>query len=330
MLEQQSATAPASAGGGSGEVSDSLGVRNAQQDDEARSFVAQVLGAAVPESSEPGRGLKWGLTRLGMVLVGALVLIVLTAAIERWYTNRNAEDDATVQDVADDKVDAKKDPFVAKVSTWMDDSYAHEAWVLPRRLTPSEKQQLMRDLDGLGENHKAATQAIWNVVKGVGARRILGAASIYNLQLTSERKNSVVVTRLTAETTRCWKPEGVIWMSAGTGGVEGWEDISFELKGAEVPAMKNTGDVNNPAIEEFEDVISLGGQESPGFIKIAPYIFQRSCEFKVNLYYNVNGGKTQKKTISEDGNGEKLVFHAPPYSEGVETWTLVGDRFDVQ
>ncbi|WP_395759004.1 hypothetical protein OIE82_17880 [Streptomyces althioticus] len=315
----------------SGEVSDTSNPRTAQQDEEVPSLVARAVGAAVPESSEPGRGWKWGLTRLGIVLVGTLLIVVGTAAFERWYTNSNSEEDATVQDAADDKVDAKKDPFVAKVSTWMTDSYAHESWALPRKLTPAEEQQLMHDLDGKAGDHKAATQAIWNVVKEAGARRILGAASIYDLQLTSERKNPVVVTRIAAEATRCWKPDGAISMSAGTGGVEGWEDLSFMLEeGVEVPAMKNNGDEMNPAMEEFKGVVSLGGQETPGFIKIAPFAFQQSCEFKVNLYYNVNGGKTQKKSISEDENGETLVFHAPPQGEGVETWTWLGDRFDVQ
>jgi hypothetical protein len=264
-----------------------------------------------------------------MVAVGALGLIVVGAGVERWYSNQNAVDDAVVEDKANDAVDAKKDPFVAKVSTWMDEDYAHEAWALPRSLTPEEKERLRQI--GAGRDRKAVTKAIWAEVKGTGAKRILGAAAIYKLQLTSEKENSVVISRITAEATRCWKPEGRVWVSAGTGGVEGWEDIMFELKeGDESPAMKNTGDPNNPAFEEFEDVVSLGGQESPGFLKVAPFAFQRSCEFKISLHYNVNSGKTRTREISEDENGEKLVFHAPPAGDDVETWTWTGNGFHVQ
>ncbi|WP_432042025.1 hypothetical protein [Streptomyces cadmiisoli] len=259
-----------------------------------------------------------------------MALIVIGAEVDQWYSHRYAEEDATVADKADDKVDAGKDPFVAKMSVAMDDSYAHESWALPRSLTPEERQRLSR-LIGAGEDPEAVRRAIWTVVSDAGARRIMGAAAIYDLQVTSERKNSVVVTRITAEATRCWKPEGKVWISTGTGGLEGWEDISFDLKkGVEAPAMETTGDPNNPSYERFEDVISVGGQQTPGFIKVLPFAIQKSCEFKVNLYYNVNSGKTRKKTISEDEKGEKLVFHAAPMGVGVETWTWIGgDNFDV-
>ncbi|MFD8936218.1 hypothetical protein ACFV0R_13345 [Streptomyces sp. NPDC059578] len=266
--------------------------------------MSQIMDVAVPEAA--GKGTRWATKRMILITLGVILVAILGAVITLDIELRFADSRAKAEDAAGDKIDAAKEPFLAKVTPELGDKDPHNSWVLDRKLTEKERKEL-NQFDG-----KSVKEAS-SLFRKFGARRILGEAAEYKLQLTSERKNAIVVTKVEAEATRCWEPTTAkTWAADGAGGVEQWKTIYFELKGrVKAPATTTNGNVDDPQMIPFDDAISVGMQQTPGLIKFSGRS-EKSCEYRLVLSYNVNSGRTQTRTISKDEDGKNLLFEASP------------------
>ncbi|MFD5552252.1 hypothetical protein ACFWIA_00235 [Streptomyces sp. NPDC127068] len=262
--------------------------------------MSEILEAAIPESA--GKGAGWRVAKTLFVILFFVAGAVITLKLDLLSTDSRV----AAEDAAGDKVDARKEDFLAKVTPELNGKDPHDSWVLDRKLTNEERGELEK-FDG--ETVREAS----SLLRKFDARRILGEAAEYKLQLTSERKNPVVVTKVEAEATRCWEPTTAkTWATDGVGGVEQWKTIYFDLKErVKVTAMTTNGDLDDPKMIPFDDAISIGMQQTPGLIKFSGRS-EKSCEYRLILSYNVNSGKTQTRTISKDEDGKNLLFEASP------------------
>ncbi|MFE9658888.1 hypothetical protein [Streptomyces sp. NPDC005955] len=266
--------------------------------------MSQIMDVAVPEAAD--KGTRWATKRMILITLGVVLVAILGAVITLDIELRFADSRAKAEDAAGDKVDAAKEPFLAKVTPVLSNKAPHNSWVLDRKLANEERGEL-NQFDG--ETVREAS----SLFRKFGARRILGEAAEYKLQLTSERKNPVVVTKIEAEATRCWEPTTAkTWATDGAGGVEQWKTIYFDLKErVKVTATTTDGNLDDPQMVPFDDAISIGMQQTPGFIKFSVKS-EKSCEYRLILSYNVNSGRTQTRTISKGEDGKNLLFEASP------------------
>ncbi len=234
-----------------------------------------------------------------------------------------AEPKARAEDDAADILDAEKPAFDWKMNPALDASVPGYSWTLDHRLTPAEQKELA----GFNGDDKGA---IWSFVKRLGGRRDLDEAATYHLQLTSERQKPVLITKLTAAATRCWTPTAKTSIVSGPGATEPWDEVHFNLSPTGAPAPAMAFKVNDAAPEEareevrFNKAVSLGGTQSPGLLAVTPLLSaQKDCEWKIDLEFNVNSGKTERKSIAKDDSGKKLVVYGMR-GGAVETWTWGG------
>ncbi|MGW6356227.1 hypothetical protein ACWFR5_13655 [Streptomyces sp. NPDC055092] len=245
--------------------------------------------------------------------VGLTIFYGITLLLDLGSSQTRARTD----DANSDVLDAEKRPFDWKMNPGLPASEPWVAWDLDRTLTDAEQQRV----NTLGSD----TTALWSFVKERGGRRVGMAAGAYKLQLTSEKQKAVLITELSARTTKCWKPTVRTSISIGEGGTETWDDVHFNLstRGTPAPplAFKQDDPTESPSEVPYNKAISLGGTQSPGLLIITPFLTaQKDCNWEINVTYNVNSGKSEQSTIKTDGSGHPLKAYGLK-GEGVDSWT---------
>ncbi|GAA3475550.1 hypothetical protein [Streptomyces yanii] len=289
---------------------------------ESPSVVDQLVELAAPDSAEPGRGRKWGLKKIGFSIVAFMVVTVVGCLIAFSFDWWTSEDRAVKDDKNQDKIEDAKPAFGWRLDPALGDDEPWESWEIDRTLTSAEQRRLA-SLDG---EDKAA---VWAFVKELNGRKVRGIAAIYNLQLTSEKQKSVLITKLSAKTTRCWPSRARTTLSIGTGGSESWDEVHFNLvaSGAPAPPLGYTEVEPGQVPEEipYKKAISLGNTQSPGLLAITPYVMERrDCEWQMDLEFNVNSGQVQTRKITHDSAGKKLMVYGLG-REGVDSWSWTGN-----
>ncbi|WKX68614.1 hypothetical protein [Streptomyces sp. XD-27] len=229
------------------------------------------MSTAVPESTEPGRGRKWGLKRIGISVAGLVIVGSVGTYLGYRFELLTAFGRAQAEDKAGDAIEAAKDPFAWRMNPDLPTSEPWESWEIDRKLTSAEELEL-RSIDGEDKS------AIWKFVQRLGGRRVRGYAATYDLQLTSEREQNVLITEVSAKATDCWDPKVKTRISVATGGTESWEEVFFEINpdNSVVPAMtwKRAPDVpeyETPEGVPFKEAISLSKTQTPGLLSVTPY-----------------------------------------------------------
>ncbi|MEU0401632.1 hypothetical protein ABZ318_15580 [Streptomyces sp. NPDC006197] len=282
-----------------------------------------MIGYAVPESTEPGRGRKWGLKRIAVTTVALVVVGFTSTYLAYEFELITAPKRAEAEDKAADTIESKKDPFAWRMNPQLPPSEPWESWEIDRKLTPAEEAEL-RAIDGEGDK-----AAVWKLVQRLEGRRVRGYAASYDLQLTSEREQTVLVTGLSAQATKCWTPKVKTRISVASGGTEPWEEVHFDLKPdmTVAPAMTwerspGTPEYEAPESVPFRKAVSLSKTQTPGLLSVTPYLMtSKDCEWKIDLDFNVNSGDPEKKTIFEDSTGKKLVVYGMR-AGGTDDWTF--------
>jgi len=280
------------------------------------------VSTAVPESTEPGRGRKWGLKRIAISVAGLLIVGTVGTYLGYRFELFTAPGRAQAEDKASDAIEAAKEPFAWKMNQDLPVTDPWESWEIDRKLTAAEELEL-RSIDG---NDKSA---VWKFVQHLGGRRVRGYAATYDLQLTSEREQNVLITELGAQATHCWDPKVKTRISVATGGTEPWEEVFFEINPDKsgVPAMTwerapDTPEYEAPEGVRFKKAISLSKTQTPGLLSVTPYLSEeKDCEWKIDLEFNVNSGPSERKSITEDALGKKLVVYGMR-TGGTDDWTF--------
>ncbi|MFE7952418.1 hypothetical protein [Streptomyces sp. NPDC057426] len=275
----------------------------------------------VPDSAEPGRGRSWGIKKLALTAVIAVAAIIVgglfTFGLDTFLSPARAKQDDKNQDT----IENAKEAFAWRLAPALDDDEPWESWEIDRTLTTQEREKL-ENLDGTKK------ETVWEFVRGLQGRRVRGIAAIYTLQLTSEKQKSVLITKISANVTRCWDSKARTLLSDGTGGSEGWDEIHFNLEtnGAAAAPLGYTEVEPGQVPEEipYKKAISLGNTQSPGLLSMTPYVRgNQDCEWQLVLNYNVNSGEMQSQTINQDSSGKKLMVYGLTRTN-VESWAWTG------
>ncbi|MFI6002084.1 hypothetical protein ACIA98_17030 [Streptomyces sp. NPDC051366] len=282
------------------------------------------MSAAVPESTEPGRGRKWGLTKIAISAAALLIVGSVGTYLGYRFELLTTLSRAEADDKAGDAIEAGKDPFSWRMNPHLPAIEPWESWEIDRKLTQGEENEL-RSVNGKNKNE------IWKFVQRLGGRRVRGSAATYDLQLTTEREQSVLITQLSAQAIQCWDPKAKTRVSVATGGTEPWEEVYFDISPdmSVSPAMAwhrapDTPEYEAPEGVRFNKAVSLSKTQTPGLLSVTPYLSTaKDCQWKINLDFNVNSGKPESKTVTEDSSGAKLVVYGMR-AGGTDDWTFGG------
>ncbi|MFD9484684.1 hypothetical protein ACFWBX_11890 [Streptomyces sp. NPDC059991] len=244
-------------------------------------------------------------------MIAALATSILGLKVENYY----AKDSAASQDSANDEIDARKPAFNIKVKAALGQADPWTNWEIDRRLTPTEESEL-RSMPASIES----TQRIWDFIRKAGGRRVDGDANGYKFEFTSERHQSVSITEVSATAVKCWTSQAKTYISLEQGGFTGWEDVYFDLDStrSHIPLLQGTPQDSRAGIR-FSKAISLGGNETPAYLKVLPNSTTQSCNWSLEFKYDINSGPDKPQTVSTDEKGNALVFNGP-YATDADVW----------
>lgn len=277
---------------------------------------SEVMRAAVGEQQEGGSARTRISVRAGVALAIFLIGAVVVSVIGLVIANVFANDSAKAQDDANGRIDASKPPFDVTVTPALGDRKPWTSWEIDRRLTPAEESELEK-ISASVEN----ADRIWEFVRKADGRRTDGDANGYRFQFTSERQASVSITDVYAKIDTCWSSRAKTYISLMQGGLTGWEDVYFELDSnlSAIPLLHGTAQDSQAGIP-FDKIIALGGNETPAYLNVLPNSTTRSCNWSLQLEYNVAPDATPKtRTVSKDEKGDDLVFNGP-YATDADVW----------
>ncbi|MFF3706769.1 hypothetical protein [Streptomyces phaeochromogenes] len=279
---------------------------------------SDVMRAAMGEPQEGGPDRRWISFRAGVTLaifvVGTAIATVI--ALKTGNIPFLAEQNAQAQDSASDKVDASKPPFNVTVTPAYGEQNPGTSWEIDRRLTPAEEAELRTIPASID-----SADRVWKFVRKAGGRRTDGDANGYRFQFTSERQAAVSITDFYAKAGKCWPSRAKTYISLEQGGWTGWEEAYFDLdsKRSFIPLLQGTTQDSRAGLP-LKKKISLGGNETPADLKVLPSSTTQSCNWSLELVYNVAPDpESKKQTVSKDAKGNDLIFNGP-YAADADVW----------
>ncbi|MFD4237501.1 hypothetical protein [Streptomyces sp. NPDC058542] len=290
----------------------------------SQGLIGKVLEVA--SGQDPARGRKNAVITIAILIVIGILAAGVIFYVEYYLEDTKSQEVAERDDRNADKIDDAKKPFDWKLNEYPEEDEPGNAWVIDRKLTPAEQ----KELKSLGATTTADRSAVWKFVKRLGGWRFGRAAAAYKLQLTSEKTKPVTITQMSARAVNCKSDAIKTFLTLGDGGIENWDDVHFNLTTDGAPATtrawKEKFDENGEhlGMEDipYQKVVSLGGTQSPGFLSMTPMLDQAPdtlCEWTLSLKYNINSGKDQTVTITEDEAGIPLRATGKP-GEKSDNW----------
>ncbi|WP_221354753.1 hypothetical protein [Streptomyces beigongshangae] len=276
-----------------------------------------LLDVAPATEATRGKPLRW---RLFTALV-AMVLVIGGMVLENKVGILFAEDNAQAEDKAQNAIDKARHAVQANVAL----AGASGQWELERGLEPSDVEALTAthgDVDKVEAFFKARGG---HVINGKGSPG-------WEVTITSDREEIVMLTKLRAEVIKCWNRVATVNAGLQVGGPEAWEDISFGFTGraatkgtkvlpsdskkAEKAAL--SGKLLTSSELRWNKVIYVGGGETPGALNVSVFA-DKDCEFVIKAdYRGTKSGETGTLTIKD--KGRPFVARASHGEEAKEGW----------
>lgn len=271
---------------------------------------------------DPARGRKRAFKAIGVGIGLFLLGMVASFEVSHYLESRHSKADAERDDRNNDAIEDAKKPFDWKINYSLDNDEPGYAWVLDRRLSAAEGEQLK----SLGEDRKK----IWEFVRGRGGWRN-NLEDVYKLQLTSEKSKPVTITKMTARATTCKKGLVKTKISVGLGGLETPDQVHFNISegGAGSPPMtwEKSGQDEGMTEVPYTKVVALGGTQTPGFLSVTPRLTQDMvCDWTLSFDYNVNSGASQTAEITKEENGKALRATGKA-GDGADKWEWINGKW---
>jgi hypothetical protein len=232
---------------------------------------------------------------------------------------------------ADEAIDNARPPFSISVD------YDDPLWtgevkiVLDRELTLSEQGE-MHDIASLGEG---GSLAIWEYLQSIGGRLLFypsdiplpdqadglrwprGEATVFNMDIFSERQSQVSITDMRVVNVSCREPSAQAVIVIPPQGGFSYDGIRVDLTAADpVPLITDPGeDLGQPYFSERR--IDLGNGQSPGGLRVEAVTEGQSCDWEFQATYHDATGRYHEMTLRD---GDSPFFAEAIPTEPAQLW----------
>lgn len=260
-----------------------------------------------------------------LALVGIIgaVITLIGLTVNFYFDLGTTTSRVAAEQTAEQKVNLTKAPFIGVAQ--YDQETPRGFWyiVLDRELEPDEQHQLQ----ALPVDNKFGDRA-WELLRGLGGRLIYrpsapsrvspailkehprsfvsGNATVFHLNLFSERSTPLSITRMRAINVSCQPSNAQVIVELPPQGGATYEGGMFDLSSHDpIPyVMDEASDQGDPYFKNRK--IDLGGGMSPGGLRVEALVWEESCEWEIEATYHDSSPERGGTVLLRDG--EKPFF----------------------
>ncbi|MFI8964665.1 hypothetical protein ACIGO8_21420 [Streptomyces sp. NPDC053493] len=262
-------------------------------------------GARVPPARR-GRVLVRGLL---VIAAGLLATAVLGQAVTYVYDTLSASSRARADDDAQKELDQEETPFTASADPDLS-TLDRDDWtiVLDRPLTPAEQ----RSLEAVPIGPTDYGRDVWRILGPLGARVIgttpgmsgggppAGPTTAFKLNLFSDRTSQLSITDMRAVNVRCAPSTARFVLRHPAQGAAPYPGVFLDLRRpGPTPVITDEGAEQGQHYFDRHR-IDLGGGSTPGGLRVAATVGEKSCDWEIAAAYRDSAG-TRGELVIRDG-----------------------------
>ncbi|MFJ9828332.1 hypothetical protein ACIRSU_28785 [Streptomyces sp. NPDC101160] len=262
-------------------------------------------GAQVP----PSRRTRVLVRGLLVIAAGLLATAVLGQAVTYVYDTLFAGSRVRAEDDAQKQLDHEESPFTAATDPDLS-ALDEDGWtiVLDRPLTAREQ----RSLEAVPIGPTGYGRDAWRILGPLGARVIgstphmvdapvpNGPTTTFKLNLFSDRTSQLAITDMRAVNVRCSPSTARFVLRHPAQGATPYPGVLFDLRRpSPAPVVTDEGDGQG---QHYFDrwKIDLGGGSTPGGLRVAATVGEKSCSWEIAAAYRDAAG-TRGEVVIRDG-----------------------------